>query len=112
MQVRPADSCDVGIVGRRIYRQIGIPTVIGAGIARGGKERDTLGGALLKNSVEGLQLGASRAVLAESPTGGCNLCLVVGDDLVIGIVQSLRGIGPFVDNLVGMRGHCRHDFHI
>ena len=112
LEVGAADAGNVGITRGRIDCQVGIITVIGTRVARGGKHGDALRGSLLKNGIQRLQFRGARSRLTFTPADGGNLRFIVCDDLVVGVVHALRRVWPLVNDLSCFGCHCRYNFDI
>src|SRR5713226_2552127 len=99
----------MGITGGRVHCEGGIAAVIGASITGGGIHGDPLGSALAEYVIEGLQFGVPCLRLAFAPTDRGDLGSLVGDDLIVRVIEALSRVGSLVDNLSGFRRHsCYH----
>src|SRR5205085_3726560 len=73
---------------------------------------NTFGCPLLEDVIERLQFSIAAGRLTLTPTGGADLGLVVGDDLVVGVVHTLSSIWPLIDDLGGFGSHGGYDFNV
>lgn len=90
---------DIWIISRRIDGQVIVVAVIGTRVTGSREDRLPLRSSLEKDVAQRAQFSVSRTGFAQPPTGAGDFGDVIGDNLIIGIVDADGGVETNIDLL-------------